>query len=258
MVLVLMKPFLRSRANRRRVLLILLALVLLGSAVLLLGGRLLLRWVSETQSDSNVYIRRWFNDPAIRPDWTASQQTQPCPGAPFLLPTSGFIGLLWSDTVGPYNILRRHTGVDIFGAGAPGTVPVVAAYDGYLTRLPEWVATVIIRHDDPLQPGRTLWTYYTHMAARDGVESYVAAAFPRGTSAVFVRQGTLLGYQGEYSGTGAPIGLHLHFSIVLSEPDGSFRNEALLENTLDPSPYLGMPVSIAGTPERPIRCAAPQ
>jgi hypothetical protein len=134
-------------------------------------------------------------------------------------------------------------------------MPVYAAYRGYLSRLPDWKSSVIIRHDDPLQPGRAIWTYYTHMASRDGSRSFITTDFPPGTSETWVERGTLLGYQGEYAGTGrAPIGLHVHFSIVLSDEDGAFRNEAFLSNTLDPSPYLGMPVNIAGLPNRPIGC----
>jgi hypothetical protein len=51
--------------------------------------------------------------------------------------------------------------------------------------------------------------------------------------------------------------MHLHFSVVRAAGDGSFLNETLLENTLDPSPYLG----IAGRAEsgtanwQPLRCA---
>jgi hypothetical protein len=228
--------------------------VLGGLAGTGLGGFILLTLYSQSQSNSSKYIHRWFDDPASRPDLTTTQRS-PCPGAPFLLPSDGLIGLLWNDPAAPYNMLHRHTGVDIFGDGAPGTVPVVAAYDGYLTRLPDWFATVIIRHDDPLQPGRTIWTYYTHMAARDGSVSYVAEAFPAGTSEVWVEQGTLLGYQGEYSGNQLmPVGLHVHFSIVKSDPDGSFKNESRRGNTLDPSPYLGMDVNIKSLPERPITC----
>jgi hypothetical protein len=57
----------------------------------------------------------------------------------------------------------------------------------------------------------------------------------------------LLGYQGVWSGH--PLkpgwryvrtcGMHLHFSVVRAASDGSFLNETVLENTLDPSPYLG-------------------
>ena len=229
-------------------------IAVVGLAGIAGGGYAALILYSRAQSDSNEVIRRWFADARHRPALTTTQR-EPCPGAPFLLPSDGLIGLLWRDSAAPYHILRRHTGIDIFGDGQPGAVPVYAAYDGYLTRLPEWKATVIIRHDDPLQPGRTIWTYYTHMAARDGNESFVAEAFPPGASEVWVEQGTLLGYQGEYSGSGlAPVGLHVHFSIVKSEPDGSFKNEARLGNTLDPSPYLGMDVNIESKPERPITC----
>jgi murein DD-endopeptidase MepM/ murein hydrolase activator NlpD len=179
-----------------------------------------------------------------------------CPGAPFILPSDGLIGLLWNDPAGPYTILNTHTGLDIFGDGGPGSVPVYAAYDGYLSRLAGWRSSVIIRHDDPLLPGRIIWTYYTHMASRDGAQSFIVPDFPAGTAGVWVTQGTLLGYQGEYAGSSpAPIGLHLHFSIVLSDDDGAFLNEARLSSTLDPSPYLGMPLNIADWPQRPITCS---
>lgn len=223
--------------------------------LLVLGGTaagLLYRWYSGS-SNSGPFIRRYLTNPSALPDWETPALSQ-CPGAPFVLPSSGFIGLLWGDDAGPYNPIRRHTGIDIFGNGNPGTVPIYAAYEGYLTRLQDWRSTVIIRHDDPLQPGRTIWTYYTHMANRSGQESYIAPSFPPGTHEVFVEQGTLLGYQGEFAGSAPPIAMHLHFSIVLSQPDGSFRNEAVLENTIDPSPYLGMPVSVDNIAERPTQC----
>jgi peptidoglycan LD-endopeptidase LytH len=204
-------------------------------------------------SDSNDWLQQWFNEPVVRDQLTTENQ-QPCPDAPFILPSAGFIGLLYADPARPYNGWRRHTGIDVFGDGPPGEVPIVAVYDGYLTRLDDWQSTVIIRHDDPLQPGRTIWTYYTHMASEDGTRSYVADAFPPGTDSVFVTQGTVLGYQGLYNGSGPPIGLHVHMSIVESNADGTFKNEAILSNTLDPSPYFGLPLNINQTPDRPIRC----
>lgn len=209
-------------------------------------------WYGQTRSNSDEAIRRWFDDPDSRAG-LATVRREPCPDAPFLLPTDGLIGLLWRDTALPYNLFKRHTGIDIFGDGAPGEVPVVAAYQGYLTRLPGWVSTVIIRHADPLQPGRTIWTYYTHMASEGGA-SYIVDDFPPGASKVWVEQGTLLGYQGKYSGGALPVGLHLHFSIVRSDANGAFKNESRLGNTLDPSPYLGMPLNIGDKPARPITC----
>ena len=56
----------------------------------------------------------------------------------------------------------------------------------------------------------------------------------------FVKAGTLLGYQGNFSGNvGRPVGVHLHFSIVLDNGQGGYLNELEIANTLDPSPYLG-------------------
>jgi peptidoglycan LD-endopeptidase LytH len=47
--------------------------------------------------------------------------------------------------------------------------PVVAAYDGYLTRSPDWKSSLIIRiPNDPLQPNRQIWIYYTHLADANG------------------------------------------------------------------------------------------
>lgn len=224
-----------------------------GAGLTVLCGFVGLSVYSQTQSNSVPHIRRWFNDRDARAELIT---VEACEDAPFILPTPGFIGLLWNDPAGPYNLFRRHSGIDIFGDGEPGTIPVRAAYDGYLTRKSDWVSAVIIRHDDPLQGGRTIWTYYTHMASGDG-ESFIPDKFPPGTEGVFVKQGDIIGYQGQYNGPSVrPIGLHLHFSIVLSEQDGSFKNETDASNTLDPSPYFGLTVNIEDRPERPIRCEA--
>jgi hypothetical protein len=97
--------------------------------------------------------------------------------------------------------------------------------------------------DDPLQPGRQIWLYYTHMANANGT-SYISPEFPPGTEEVFVEAGTLLGYQGNYSGDpDNPTGVHLHFSIVRDDGQGGFRNELDIDNTLDPSPYFQLPLN---------------
>ena len=224
-------------------------------AAVILVYRWLLPRYSESRSNSNPIIERWFTDLASRPALTTTMNRATCPGAPFSLPSDGLIGLLWDDPAGPYTILNPHTGMDVFGDGEPGTVPVYAAYDGLLTRRGDWLSSVIIKHDDPVQPGRVIWSYYTHMAARDGSRSFIVSAFPPGVMDVPVKRGDVLGYQGEYAGVGRPpIGMHVHFSLVTSEPDGAFKNEAIIENTLDPSPYFGMTLNIAGLPERPIKC----
>jgi peptidoglycan LD-endopeptidase LytH len=94
--------------------------------------------------------------------------------------------------------------------------------------------------EDPLQPGRQIWLYYTHMADSSG-NSYIAEEFPAGVSEKFIEAGTLLGYQGNYSGDPSnPVGVHLHFSIVEDAGNGKFKNELEIGNTMDPSPYLGL------------------
>lgn len=67
--------------------------------------------------------------------------------------------------------------------------------------------------------------------------------------------GTLLGYQGNYSGDPYnPVGVHLHFSIVLDNGLGNFRNELEIGNTLDPSPYFGMNLNASTSRGEPPVC----
>jgi hypothetical protein len=171
-----------------------------------------------------------------------------CDGSPFAFPTTGVIFGLWGESYRPGHI---HAGVDIFAGTEPGVTPIYAAYPGYLTRKSDWLSTVIIRHpSDPLEPGRQIWTYYTHMASEDGKQSFVSEAFPPGTEEVFVEAGTFLGYQGNYSGTpDNPTGLHLHFSVVKDDGNGNFLNELEIANTYDPSPYLNLAVNDRENPE---------
>lgn len=219
--------------NSRKVLLGIGLLVAVGLAAA--GVLLARRWSGNPLRDQRVL--EWLRAPAAHADWR-SQIGRRCGDAPFQLPTSGYIGYLWGDSFRPGH---HHQGIDIFGGTAPGEVEVRTAYAGYLSRLPDWKSSLIVRiPDDPLQPGRQIWTYYTHLARADGT-SLIDAAFPAGTTEVFVPAGTLLGRQGNYSGTvDAPTGVHLHFSIVLDDGSGKFRNELDIHNTLDPSPYLGL------------------
>ncbi|MBN2048126.1 MAG: M23 family metallopeptidase [Anaerolineaceae bacterium] len=188
-------------------------------------------------------LREYLEHPDEHTEWAHSAGDR-CGDAPFLIPTSGMIGYLWDDS---FRLGHRHQGIDIFGGGEVGLTPVIAAYDGYLTRLPEWKSTVIISvPSDPLHPGEQIWTYYTHMADAAG-NSLIAAEFSPGTDEQFVKAGTVLGYQGNYSGDpDHPVGIHLHFSIVKSDMDGLYKNELKIENTLDPSPYLGLSLNRSG------------
>lgn len=183
---------------------------------------------------------QWRRNPAAHPDWKLVAGTR-CGSAPFLFPTDGFAGFLWGDSFG---LRHTHQGVDIFAGTDIGITRVIAAYPGYLTRLPEWKSAVIVRvPKDPLQAGRQIWLYYTHMADRNG-SSFISSEFPAGTSEKFIEAGTFLGYQGDYSGDpNNPTGVHLHFSIVEDDGKGQFKNELEIKNTLDPSPYLGLPLN---------------
>lgn len=186
-------------------------------------------------------FRTWIGNPASHPDWKLSAGTQ-CGGtAPFLFPTEGFIGFLWGDSFRPGH---SHQGIDIFAGTDVGITRVISAYPGYLTRQSNWVSAVIVRvPSDPLKPGRQIWLYYTHMADQFG-NSFILEDFPPGTSEKYVEAGTLLGYQGNYSGDPKnPVGIHLHFSIVEDDGFGQFKNETEINNTYDPSPYLGLPVN---------------
>jgi peptidoglycan LD-endopeptidase LytH len=212
-------------------------LIILGvSVAVMLGVYVLYRnYFSISQRARKVF--EFLRNPQTHQGSVIPALTR-CADAPFVLPTSGLIGFLWDDSFRPGH---RHQGIDIFSGTRAGETPVYAAFEGYLIRLPDWKSSVIIRiPSDPLQPDRQIWTYYTHMADESG-ESLILDDFPAGINEVYIEAGTLLGYQGNYSGTpDNPTGVHLHFSIVKDDGQGKFLNELEIGNTLDPSPYFGM------------------
>lgn len=227
--------------NRKRLAILLIAgiaLLALLIAGFWFGGRAFRR--ARTILFRMPHFSQFWDDPDAHADWTV-QAGERCGNAPFILPTRGFIGFLWDDSFG---MGHRHQGLDIFGSGTPGVAEVIAVYPGYLTRLPDWKSTLAIYiPEDPLHPGRAIWTYYTHLASPDG-ESFIAAEFPPGTEKVYVEAGTFLGYQGNYSGNpNNPTGVHLHFSIVKPDVTGALTNELDIRNTYDPSPYFGLNVN---------------
>ncbi len=202
------------------------------------------------------WVIEWLQRPEAHPEWRSQALVYCSRQAPFLFPTEGYIGYLWDDS---FRLGHRHQGIDIFGGATVGETPVYAAYDGYLTRLPQWKSSLILRlPDDPLAPGRQIWLYYTHLADREG-NSFIHPDFPPGTYERFVSAGTLLGYQGNYSGDPLqPVGVHLHFSIVLDDGHGHFRNELDIHNTLDPSPYFGLPLNGQKNRDQRVVCTGKQ
>jgi Membrane proteins related to metalloendopeptidases len=199
----------------------------------------------------SLYVVQFIRHPEDHADWKIAAKSR-CGNTPFTFPTDGMVGYLWNDS---FQVGHRHQGIDIFGGSEPGVTPIYAAFDGYLTRLPDWKSSVIIRiPSDPLHPGQQIWTYYTHMALADGT-SLINPAFSAGTSEKPVKAGDLLGYMGNYSGNAEnPVGVHLHFSIVKDDGSGHFTNELQIANTLDPSPYLGLKLNADDQPSLPILC----
>lgn len=223
----------------------------LAAAALTAAAAGLVSWRTLRTLPRDRQVIDFIREPQAHAAW-GLPAGQRCPGAPFSMPAAGFIGYLWDDSWRPFH---RHSGLDIFGGAQPGEIPIYAAYDGYLTRLPEWKSTVILRiPSDPLQPDRQIWLYYTHMAGPQG-DSLVDPAFPPGAREIPVKAGTLLGTMGNFSGTpGQPVGVHLHFSIVKDDGQGKFLDERAIANTLDPSPYLGMALNAAQAGKEPPRC----
>jgi murein DD-endopeptidase MepM/ murein hydrolase activator NlpD len=232
-----MKPIALDRPTRNRGKWLLLIAVPVVAALAYFGYTYL---GPGGESGRWAFYRALLLDPETFAQYSIQPGTR-CGDAPFAFPTTGAIIGLWDQSYRPGH---RHAGLDIFSGAEPGVTPVYAAYSGYLSRLPGWMATVIIRiPQDPLFPGRQIWTYYTHMATEDG-QSFISAAFPPGTSEVYVEEGTLLGYMGNYSGNpGNPTGLHLHFSMVKDDGRGGFLNELDINNTYDPTPYLNLAVN---------------
>ena len=218
-------------------------------------------WFVLERPDSNygAFVKWWRGNSAEKAELVTIGRT-PCTGAPFSLPTDGFIGLLYDDPRGPYSLTRRHQGIDIFIDDEPGTIPVYAVYDGYVRREDDWVSTIIQRiPSDPLNPDQQMWVYYTHMADEDG-NDFIEPAFDRGTNEQFVEQGTLLGYVGNYDGNQpSRIWPHLHISLVRDGEDGVYLNEYFIDNTYNPSDYFKMDLTYGSAEVGNINCRpAPQ
>jgi hypothetical protein len=114
----------------------------------LVSGYFLYRKLT-TDGTRSVKVLAWLRNPDAHQDWTVHAGKR-CGDAPFIIPSDGFIGYLWDDS---FRINHRHQGIDIFGGEEPGITPVYAAYAGYLTRLPDWKSSLIIRiPQDPLFP----------------------------------------------------------------------------------------------------------
>jgi peptidoglycan LD-endopeptidase LytH len=213
-----------------------LVLIVLLMALMAAGVFVYFRF-KRTSSVRTAQVYEWFRDTSSRPELMMTAGSR-CNAAPFIFPTDGLIGFIWDDSFQPGH---RHQGIDIFSGGDIGLTRVLAAYPGYLSRLPDWKSSIIVRiPQDPLNTGRQIWVYYTHMADPQGT-SFIAPEFPAGTSEVYIEAGRFLGFMGDYSGDpNNPVGVHLHVSVVKDDGFGNFTNELNINNTYDPSPYFGL------------------
>jgi peptidoglycan LD-endopeptidase LytH len=225
-------------------------LTLVSIGVLFIAGYGLYHYVLLSAA-WNSDVMSFITHPEEHSDWIQPEKSR-CNQAPFIIPTRGFIGYIWDISFRPFH---RHQGIDIFGGTEPGITPVFAVADGYLTRETGWKSSLILRiPQDPFQPDRQIWVYYTHMALPDG-SSTILEDFAPGTSEKHISAGTLLGYQGNFSGTpGNPTGVHLHLAIVKDDGHGHYMNELRIRNTMDPSRYLGLTLNAGRFPKMPLKC----
>ena len=230
----------------RRVLVIPLLMVGMGTAAIFLYAHY------RPSGLRAVRVFAWLRSPESK-DSRVIPLGARCGDAPFIFPTTGIAGFLWDDS---FRLGHRHQGVDIFAGTDVNVTPVIAVYPGFLTRLPEWKSSVIVRVPrDPLEPGRQIWVYYTHMADAVG-NAFISDEFPPGTYEAAVEAGTFLGRQGDYSGDpNNPVGVHLHISIVKDDA-GRFMNELEIANTYDPSPYFGLALKASLSPDDAPVCKA--
>lgn len=156
----------------------------------------------------------------------ASQVLYCHPDSGWITPTRGALGAFWYAR-------------EVFIAGGQdwNTTPVYAVADGLLYRFWGWNGAVAVQHDDPLNPGEKVWTYYGHLRNPwDESQQYISDKFPVGARAVPIRQGELIGYQGAYPLPGTANSARLHFAVVPADEDGFFPVE-WMELPFNPDSY---------------------
>lgn len=148
------------------------------------------------------------------------------PASGWITPTKGAMGAFW---------YTRQ--VFIAGGQDWGKTPVYAVGDGFLYRFWGWSGAVAIQHDDPINPGEKVWTFYGSMRNPwDENDQYISDRYPIGTRGVPIKQGQLIGYQGAVSLPGADTSSRLHFAVVPADEDGFFPVE-WMELPYNPESY---------------------
>jgi hypothetical protein len=134
-----------------------------------------------------------------------------CPQSPWQLPTRADMGMYW-----------LNGQVLMMGGGRDDIIPVFAVADGLLYQFPEWNTAVAIQHDDPLNPGRKLWTFYGDLApAFNQNEPYIEDKFIQ-AEGIPIKSGEFIGYQGRWLGPSQQTWVHLRFTILPADQEGNF------------------------------------
>lgn len=206
------------------------------------------RWTPEMLAmiEGNYRLSAHAADTRVyRPfDRQAAAVGETCPGAAWRLPTEAARGLQ-----------AEPNGLMFFGGGVEGALPVVAVADGRLTRRSDWLDAVAIEHEDPLQPGATVWTYYADLAGSNGLTSHIAPEFALGTVGEPVRAGQVVGFQGTWSGRKLwPTWVHARVAVVRGPAPGVFPEALTPEVLVDPAPYFNLEALVSGGTLRPLQC----
>lgn len=151
-----------------------------------------------------------------------------CSGTPWQIPSEAHMGIFW------YN--RQLL---MMGAGYSGEVPVYAVADGLLYQFSGWKTSVAIQHEDPLMPGKMLWSFYGDLApAYDAENSYIVERFI-GAQAEPVNAGDLIGYQGQWLGPSQQTWVHVRFTLLPADEDGGFPEDFIpIDDYFAPLPSL--------------------
>lgn len=167
-----------------------------------------------------------------------------CQGAEWKAPSAANLG-----------IQLRDGGIDLFGQGNEGKIPVYAVADGLLTRLLDRSDAVAIQIEDPLQPGRKIWVLYDGMASADGRKSYISEEFLT-ASAVPVKAGHLIGYQGTWSGK-PNWSMWVHVRLIVADIGDQLPGSVTSMTFLDPALYLGLALDASNQNVQTWRCNQP-
>ena len=159
---------------------------------------------TEMKADSLLFEPKDFANESFPDNLT-------CPQSPWQIPTRADMGMFW-----------MNGQVIMMGGGSDDIIPVFAAADGLLYQFSEWATAVAIQHDDPLNPGKKLWTFYGDLAPAFNQNSpYIEDEFIQ-DEGIPIKAGDLLGYQGRWLGPDQQTWVHLRFAIIPADQDGNF------------------------------------